>query len=103
MSQEQEYSDYDVEAAVEFIQNQLPQELKETYSVDQIYFIIDTIEEFMDDDKNWKEQDEEKFEENLINFVVKEAKKNGIGNFDPEEIVFVIQAELDYSETLGDL
>ncbi|MGL4412461.1 MAG: hypothetical protein ACRCTF_10170 [Bacteroidales bacterium] len=95
-------NEYDVDVAVEFIQNHLPQELKEKFSNDDIYYIIDTIEEFMDDEKNWKEEDEEAFEENLVNFVIKETKKDGIGNYTAEEILFVIQAELDYSETLGE-
>ena len=40
--------EYDDDAAVEFIHNYLPQELKEKYSEDTIYYVLDLICEFYD-------------------------------------------------------
>ena len=92
--------EYDDEAAVKFIQNYLPQELKEKFSEDDIYYILDVICDFYDK-KDWlNDEDEEKEEKELIQFIIEQAKKDGIGDYSQEEIQLVLVAEVAYSDTL---
>jgi hypothetical protein len=92
--------DYDEEAAVKFIQNYLPQELKERFSDDDIYYIMDVICDFYEANDYMDEEDEEKEEKELIRFILQETKKEGIGEYTPEEILLVLRAEEAYSDTL---
>ncbi|MCH5328060.1 MAG: hypothetical protein J1E02_03480 [Coprobacter sp.] len=104
MSQQEDLFDYDEDDSVKFIRNYLPQELKEKFSDDDINYIIDLIYEFyeekgyMDDDSD-EEVDID--EDELIDYVIKNARKNGFVDFAPEEIQFIVQGELAYCESLG--
>lgn len=92
--------DYDDEAAVKFIQNYLPQELKGRFSEDDIYYILDVICDYYED-KDWlSDDDEEKEEKELIQFIIKQAEKDEIGTFSHEEIQLFLAAETAYSDTL---
>ena len=104
MSQQDDLFDYDEGDSVKFIRNYLPQELKEKFSDDDINYIIDLIYEyyeekgFMDDEAD----DEVNIDEDeLIDYVIKNAKRNGFTNFEPDEIQFVVQGELGYCDSLG--
>jgi hypothetical protein len=92
--------EYDDEAAVEFIQNYLPLDLKEKFPDDTIYYILDVICEFYEK-RDWLSDDDEEQEEQELNrFIIKQAEKDGIGTFTGEEIKLVLVAESAYSETL---
>ena len=92
--------EYDDEAAVKFVQNYLPQELKEKFDEDTIYYVLDVICEFYEK-RDWLDNDDEEQEEReLIDFIVEQAKKDGIGEFTKEEIRLALAAEAAYSETL---
>lgn len=97
---------YDEDDAVKFIRNYLPQELKEKFSDDDINYLVDLIYEFYDTKGFFNEeadddQNVEIDEDELIQFVVKNAQKDGIGKFDAEDIVFVVQGELEYCESIN--
>jgi hypothetical protein len=92
--------EYDDEAAVAFIQNFLPQELKERFSDDDIYYLLDVICDFYEKNDYLNEEDEEKEEEELIRFIIEQAKKDEIGTYSTEEIRLVLKAEEAYSDTL---
>lgn len=92
--------EYDDDVAVEFIHNYLPQELKAKFENDTIYYILDLICEFYEKNDYLNEDDEEKEEKELIAFIVKQAKKDAIGNFSPEDILIVLRAEAAYMDTL---
>lgn len=92
--------EYDDEAAVKFIQNYLPQELKEKFDEDALYYILDVICEFYEK-RDWLDDaDEEKEERELIAFIIQQAKKDEIGEFSEEDIRLALIAEAAYSETL---
>lgn len=96
---------YDDDDSVKFIQNYLPQELKGKFSNDDITYIVDLIYEFYEskgflDEDSDDEGDVEIDEEELITFVVKNAKKDGIGKFTPEEIAFIVQGEMEYCDSI---
>jgi len=96
-----EVFEYDDMAAVEFIHNNLPQELKEKFSDDTLYYILDLICEFYEKNDYLSEDDEEKEERELISFIVQQAKKDKIGDFLPEDILLVLRAESAYMDTLN--
>jgi hypothetical protein len=104
MSENEDFN-YDEEKSVEFIRNHLPQEIKEKFSDDDINYIVDLIYDFYlskgyldDDDEDEKTIDID--EDEIVEFVVGNAKEDGIGKFEPEEIRFIVQGELEYCATL---
>ena len=97
--------DVDDEKTIEFIKNYLPQELKEKFSDDEYYYFLDLIDEYyvesgvldaQPDAEGCVEIDLEK----VVDYIVKEAHKDGMGEYDPEEILFVVQGEMEYTESL---
>jgi len=93
--------EYDEDAAVEFIHNYLPQELKVKFNGDTLYYILDLTYEFYEkNDYFLNDDDDEKEERELIAFIVQQAKKDGIGDFSPEDILLVLRAEEAYMDTL---
>ena len=35
------------------------------------------------------------------NYVIKNAQKDGVGKFEPEEITFIVQGELEYCDSIN--
>jgi len=102
-SNEKDFLEYDEDAAILFIRNQLPQELKEKFSDDELNYIIDLIYEFYEE-KGFIDEADNEVEidlDELTSYVVKNAKKDKIGSFDEEEIQFIVDAEIAYCESLG--
>lgn len=90
--------------AVAFIQQQLPQELKEKFSEEQLYYFLDLIADYYatsgvldatPDKDGYVDVDIEKMATELS----KQAAKEKMGVFTPEEISFVIEAEMDFAES----
>ena len=98
--------EYDEDDAVKFIRNYLPQELKEKFTNDEINYIIDIIYDFYDNkgliSEDISEDDIVEIDEDeLIQYVLKNTKKEKINEFTTEEITFIIQGELAYCESLN--
>jgi hypothetical protein len=92
--------EYDEEKAVEFITNFLPQDLKAKFPDDSIYYILDVICEFYEKQDWLDNEDEEKEEQELIQFIINQSENDKIGSFSEEEIRLVLAAENAYSDTL---
>ncbi|MDR0798908.1 MAG: hypothetical protein LBN18_04020 [Dysgonamonadaceae bacterium] len=92
---------YDEEAAVAFILNYLPQELKEKFTDDDIYYILDLICEFYEKNDYLDNDDEEQEEKELIRFIVKQAKEDEIGDYSADDVLLVLRAEEAYTGTLN--
>ncbi len=106
MSTELDPIGYDEDEAVKFIQNYLPQEIKGKFSDDEINYVIDIIYEFYEekgllDDNNSNEEIVDIDEDELIEFVLKNTKKDKLKVFTTEEITFIIQGELAYCDSLN--
>jgi hypothetical protein len=108
MAQENDFllDDNDDEKTIEFIRNYLPQELKEKFSDDELYYFMDVMDEYYAESGILDaEPDEEGFVnidlEEVAKYIVKEANKDKIGEFDPEEILFVVQGEMEYGNSIG--
>lgn len=105
MSDEFLKDDIDDEKTIEFIKNYLPQDLKEKFSDDEFYYFLDLIDEYYVESGILDEQPDadgcvEIDLEKIVDYIVKEAKKDDMGNYDPEEILFVVQGEMEYTESL---
>lgn len=90
-------------AAVEYIKTHLPQELQEKYSEDLLYYFLDVIIEYYSESGILDAQpDKDGFveidEEAVASYVAKKAQKEKMGIFDPEELLFVVQAQMDFEE-----
>ncbi|MBQ8157616.1 MAG: hypothetical protein IJ081_01170 [Prevotella sp.] len=85
---------------IAFIREQLPNDLKEKYSDDELLFIIDAIGTYFYTSGILESNDDEVDVdmEVVADFVCNEAKEEGEGPFDPQEVFFVIQADLDFQE-----
>ncbi|MDY3090819.1 MAG: hypothetical protein SOW66_06875 [Porphyromonas sp.] len=98
---------YDDLEAVAFIRNYIPQELKERVSDDDIIYFVDLIYDFYEsrgilgEDLDDEEGEFEFDDEELLDYVVKNAKKDEVGQFSKDEIRFIVQGEMAYSESLG--
>ena len=101
MSNELDDWQYDDEEAIRFIQNYLPQELKGKFKNDDILYILDLIYEYyetnglLEEDGN-DEKEVEIDEDEVIEYVIKNVKRDHIGDFEPEEITFIVQGEMAY-------
>ena len=98
--------DADDEKTIEFIKNYLPQELKEKFVDDELYYFVDLIDEYYSESGVLDAQpDEDGYVnidlEDIAAYIVKEAKSDGQGEYDPEEILFVVQGEMEYGNSLG--
>jgi len=100
MNAQNEPVEYDTDAAVEFILNYLPQELKEKFSDDTLYYMLDLICEFYEKNDYMNDDDEEKEEQQLISFIITQAQKDEIGDFSSDEILLALRAEEAYMDTL---
>ena len=99
-------SDVDDEKTIEYIKNYLPQELKEKYSDDELYYFLDLIDEYYAESGILEAQpDAEGYVnidlEQVVAYIVKESAKDEMGTYDAEEILFVVQGEMEYGNSLG--
>lgn len=103
---EDELLGYDDTASVAFIRNYIPQELKELLSDDDIVYIVDLIYDYYESRGYLSDEDQDGDEpidideDELLEYVVRNAKKDGVGKFDTDQIRFVVQGELEYCESI---
>lgn len=89
----------------EFILNTIPNDLKEKYTEDDIYYMMDAIVDYYvnsgvldsnSEDDEYVDIDLQKVAE----YVCKKAKEDG-KDYDPAEVFFVAQADFDFQEEEG--
>ena len=99
--------DLDDEKTIEFIKNYLPQELKGKFSDDEFYYFLDLIDEYYTqsgvldakpDADGYVDIDLDK----VVDYIVKEAHKDEMGDYSPEDILFIVQGEMEYADSLDD-
>ena len=100
--------DEDDEKTIAFIKNYLPQDLKGKFSDDELYYMLDLIVDYYTT-SGWldAQPDEEGYinidQDEIVNYIVGEAKKDGMGPFDPDDVFFVVQGEMEYGNSLGEV
>ncbi len=88
---------------IAYIRTHLPNELQEAWDDDLLYYFLDLIVEYYaesdilnatPDKDGFIEIDVEK----VAQYVAQKAKKEKMGEFSPDDLLFVVQAELDSQE-----
>jgi len=85
---------------ITFIRERLPLELKTHFSDDDLYYFIDAIVDYYYDSGILESTaDEVDIDMQLVaNDVAEQAKKDGQGTFDPNEVVYIVEADMDFQE-----
>ena len=84
----------------EFILSQLPSDLKERFTKEAILRLMDLIVEYYYE-SGVLDLDDDEIEidlEQVADAICKKAKKEGQGDYQADEVFFVVQADLDYQE-----
>ncbi len=89
---------------VEYIRNYLPQEVKEKFTDDDLYYFLDVIYDYYANSGIFDaEPDEEGYVDidldEVVDYVIKKAKKEDMGVFEHDDVLFVVQGEMEYSES----
>ncbi len=110
MANKDEFSweDEDDEKTIEFIKNYLPQELKGKFSDDELYYFLDVIVDYYATSGCLDaEPDEEGYinidQEEIVKYIIKEAKRDNMGDYDPEDLLFVVQGEMEYGNSIEEV
>lgn len=90
---------------VAFIRNYLPQELKERFTDDDLYYFLDLIVEYYATSGCLDaEPDEEGYinidQDEIVEFLLNEAEKDKMDKFSAEELLFVVQGEMEYGNNI---
>ena len=92
---------------VEYIKNYLPQEVKEKFTEDDLYYFLDVLIDYYassgildsaPDEEGYIDIDIDAISAHLA----KQAQKDKVGEFDPENLRWVVEGELEYGEGLSD-
>ncbi len=92
---------------VEFIKAYLPQDLKDKFTDEELYYFLDVIVEYYaesgvldtaPDKDGYIEIDQEK----VVDYIIRQARKDKMGEYSPEDIMWVVQGEAEYGETLAE-
>ena len=89
---------------MEYIRNYLPQEVKEKFTDDDLYYFLDVIYDYYANSGIFDaEPDEEGYVDidldEVVDYVIKKAKKEDMGVFEHDDVLFVVQGEMEYSES----
>lgn len=87
---------------VAYILNYLPQEVKEKFDEDDIYYCIDVILEHFSTTQPDKDGYYDIDLDLLTDMIIKKAKKEKIGEWEHDDVFFIVQAELDYNERMDE-
>ncbi|MBR1668577.1 MAG: hypothetical protein IJ693_09900 [Bacteroidaceae bacterium] len=87
---------------VAFIQNYIGSENRELFTEEDIYYCIDVLLEYLD--KLNDKADEDGYididAEEIARHIQKKAKKEGMGPYELDALILLIDAELEYNEQL---
>ena len=85
---------------IAFIRELLPLDLKETFSEDDIYYFLDAIVDYYYDSGILESTaDEVDIDlQQVADAVTEQAKRDKIGKFDPEDVYYIVEADMDFQE-----
>ena len=100
--------DADDEKTIEFIKNYLPQELKGKFSDDELYYFLDVMVDYYSTSGCLDAQpDADGYinidQDEIVDYIIREAKKDEMGEYASEDILWVVQGEMEYGNSLGQL
>ena len=97
--------DYDEEDSIEFIQSYMPDSFKGLLSNDDIVYLVDLIYEYYESKGYLNDDADDEIEvdeDELIDYVLKNAKSAKIKGLSSDVIEAVMEGELSYCESLED-
>ncbi|MDR1743108.1 MAG: hypothetical protein LBR48_04725 [Dysgonamonadaceae bacterium] len=103
-SKDKQIMEYDEDDSVKFIRNHLSEDMQNALSDDEINYIVDLIYEFYEERGFLNEDDDsdvEIDEEEVLSFVLSNARKDGIRNFTEDEIASIVAGEFAYCDSLN--
>lgn len=87
---------------VAFIYNYIGSENRDKFTEDDIYYCLDVLFEYLE--KVSDKADDEGFvdinTEDVAKLIQKKAKKEGMGPYDPDALMLLIDAEFEYNENM---
>lgn len=90
---------------VAFIRTYIGPELSDTLEDDDIFYVIDLVAEYFETEFK-DEPDADGFVdvdvETIAKYITKKAKKEGMGPYEADDLTLLVNAELEYNETLED-
>lgn len=104
MSEEKKVLEYDEDDSLKFIQEFLPEEMKDEFSDDEINYIVDLIYEFYEEKGFLDESDDSEIEideDELLEYVYENARIDDIREYTDEQIDAIVAGELAYCDTLN--
>lgn len=86
---------------IEFIRNYLPQELKDKFMDDELYYFLDLIVDYYATSGVLEQKPEadgtiEIDQEAVVNHLLETARKEGMGEYSAEDLFFVVEGEMEY-------
>lgn len=83
-----------------YIRERLPQEMKPHFSDDDLLYFMDAIVDYYYTSGILESTDDEVEIDlqQVADAITVQAKKDGQGTFDPAEVVYVVEADLDFQE-----
>lgn len=102
-----EMKTYEENDAVKYILSNLPSDVAEKYSDDDILLVIDIIFEFYENkgyfDLNDIDESDDEFDESeLFEFVKKSLKKDKDNPIDLDDVENIVRLELEYEDSIDD-
>lgn len=96
---------FDEDNALKFIRNDIPLEVSQKYSDDEILYVIDTIWDYYEQkgflSLNLDETEDEVMDvDDLTKYVKKEVRNDQELLMDPKDVELIVKAELNYEESL---
>lgn len=85
---------------IAYIRERLPQEVKPHFSEDDLYYFLDAIIDYYYD-SGILESTEEEVDidlQEVANAVTQKALRDKQGTFDPEDVFYVVEADMDFQE-----
>ena len=100
---EKEALEYDEDDSVKFIRNFLPQELKERFTDDDILYILDLVDDFYESkgDIEPTPEEYEQYDRELVDYIIRNAKEDGVGTYTSDEIGCVLDGEVEYCDSIN--
>ena len=104
MSEEKKVLEYDEDDSLKFIRENLPEEMKSELTDDEINYIVDLVYEFYEEKGFLDEHDDTEIEideDELLEYILKNARKDAIKAYTDEQIEAIVAGELAYCDTLN--
>ena len=82
-----------------FIRERLPIEMKNSFSDDDLYYLMDAIVDYYYESGILESETDVDIDlQQVADAIVEQAKRDKKGNFNPEEVYYVVEADMDFQE-----